>query len=367
MNEEIRHSVDSYNVVELTWKTNATGKKEVLKYDLYNEYEAPDLPTVREESDPILVKQGEDLFSYKVVGEKDGVIYQIHSYSGRLKKAYVAADNQDEAKETMKWIKSIGDIIPDAGKNQVDFTFTWQTERGSVKERERSIDAPDFDDIEHNYTENVRKQLSDLIDFDFNEGESGRICIFHGEPGTGKSYFIRSLGLEWQKYNNVNMIYVVDPEKFIGRSADYLLNVLESDEKSGSAGEPASDSWNVIVLEDTGEMFQSNAKKAIGQGLSRLLNVADGILGQGMNCIFILTTNEPISSLHPAVTRDGRCLANIEFEKFGEKTANKWLENEDVSETVEDEATLAELYALKRDSGVIEDEEDVDIDSAMYG
>jgi hypothetical protein len=46
--------------------------------------------------------------------------------------------------------------------------------------------------------------------------------------------------------------------------------------------------------------------------LSRLLNLTDGLLGQGRRVLAAITTNEDIRVLHPAATRPGRCLAQIE-------------------------------------------------------
>jgi hypothetical protein len=67
------------------------------------------------------------------------------------------------------------------------------------------------------------------------------------------------------------------------------------------------------VLEDADELLRADAKRETGQALSRLLNVADGFLGQGVRVLVLITTNEPIGRLHPAVVRPGRCLAEVEF------------------------------------------------------
>ena len=71
--------------------------------------------------------------------------------------------------------------------------------------------------------------------------------------------------------------------------------------------------WRLIVLEDADELLRADAKRTSGQSLSRLLNVADGFIGQGINALILITTNEPLGRLHPAVVRPGRCLAEVEF------------------------------------------------------
>jgi hypothetical protein len=99
------------------------------------------------------------------------------------------------------------------------------------------------------------------------------------------------------------------------------------------------------MLEDCDELISGEAKASAGQSLSRLLNLTDGLLGQGRNALIAITTNEDLASLHPAVVRPGRCLASIEIGKlpYGEATA--WLGSS--SGVGPDGATLAELYALR--------------------
>ena len=69
----------------------------------------------------------------------------------------------------------------------------------------------------------------------------------------------------------------------------------------------ASPSWKLVVLEDSGELLSIDAHERTGQALSRLLNVTDGVLGQGTKAIVLVTTNEPLRKLHPAIRRAGRC------------------------------------------------------------
>ena len=104
--------------------------------------------------------------------------------------------------------------------------------------------------------------------------------------------------------------------------------------------------WRVLILEDTGELLTPDAKTMIGQGLSRFLNVVDGLIGQGLRALVLVTTNEPIRTLHPAVARPGRCAANIEFGPLSEEEANAWLAGHEHEGSVEAPALLASLYAV---------------------
>lgn len=57
-----------------------------------------------------------------------------------------------------------------------------------------------------------------------------------------------------------------------------------------------------------------------------------------MNVLVLLTTNEEISRLHPALVRAGRRLGAVEFSAFDVRHASEWL-GQDVHQPM----TLAEL------------------------
>ena len=118
--------------------------------------------------------------------------------------------------------------------------------------------------------------------------------------------------------------------------------VLDFDEEDEDEQEPP---WRVLVLEDAGELIQADARAAAGQGLSRFLNVVDGLIGQGLRVLVLVTTNEEVRKLHPAVARPGRCAANIEFGPLPASEASAWLEAHGVHETTTGSVSLASLYA----------------------
>ncbi len=97
------------------------------------------------------------------------------------------------------------------------------------------------------------------------------------------------------------------------------------DPEGDSLDEVGADRWRVLILEDTGEILRIDAKSEVGQGLSRLLNVVDGLLGQGLRILLLVTSNEELGRLHPAVVRPGRCAAEIEFRAFAADEAKEWM------------------------------------------
>jgi hypothetical protein len=53
--------------------------------------------------------------------------------------------------------------------------------------------------------------------------------------------------------------------------------------------------WRLLIIEDCDELIRGDAKKATGEALSRLLNVTDSRLGQGLKVLSCITTNEGLS------------------------------------------------------------------------
>jgi hypothetical protein len=168
----------------------------------------------------------------------------------------------------------------------------------------------------------------------------GTVLLWHGAPGTGKTHALRALARAWRGWCALH--YVTDPDSFLN-GTDYLMSVATA---SPDEGEGA---WRLIVLEDAGELMGASARADIGQGLSRILNLTDGLLGQGQRCLLLVTTNEPIGRLHPALRRPGRCWAEVEFAPFTSREAAAWLRDLGTPRRAHGGGTLAELYALAED------------------
>ncbi len=243
--------------------------------------------------------------------------------------------------------------------NIIPITY-WALAGGNAVRRVRYGTVPIWNEsLALNYAGSTRDKLTSLMAMR-PPIVAGRMLLWHGVPGTGKSYMVRTLAQNWGKWCVVH--YIVDPERFLG-DANYMLSVIFDNEEEKAEEQPAltgsapsqvevsaERKHQLIIMEDANEFLGVDAKERTGQSLSRLLNMADGLVGQELNLIILITTNEPIEKIHPAIKRHGRCLSNIEFGTLSAEESEAWLKEHDAAmEGSLEDLTVAELYAQSRE------------------
>ena len=192
-------------------------------------------------------------------------------------------------------------------------------------------------DVARNYSSSTRDALARLARLSHDDvGKVGRVILLHGLPGTGKTWAVRSLLSEWKSW--ADGVIVVDPEELIDDPL-YLLRITR-----GGAGS----SCRAVVVEDADQLVERRGTRSMG--LSRLLNVADGIVGGSHDFLLIVTTNSAPASLDPALLRPGRCLAAVEFGPLDARTVGERLGDRFEGSGM----TLAELYLKSNEGSMIE-------------
>ncbi len=234
----------------------------------------------------------------------------------------------------------------------------------------RSIEVPNWDEVRNNYTSTVQDEVDKLIKMNRPKSAS-KLLILNGMPGCGKTYLLRTLLWEWRDWAKAD--FVLDPETLFSSPAYLLKLILDTEENDdedmfGRITPVKKDEkkWRILILEDADQYISQSAKVEYNQQVARLLNLLDGLIGQGMNLMVILTANEEQHKIHNAISRPGRCLSNISFDGFTREEAVAWLVGRGLDESYlpsakggsvgfrnapsKEHYSLAELYQIVKDN-----------------
>ena len=178
------------------------------------------------------------------------------------------------------------------------------------------------------------------------QNETKGLVLLHGEPGTGKTYYIRSLLEDLRKidkfviYLPPNMIeYLISPEMI-----NFISELIVDKALDGKSC--------VILLEDAEPLIESRSVSGRSNGITNLLNMTDGLLNDVLNLQVIATFNTEISNIDDALLREERLIARKEFKKLTLDDTNKLLKFLKL-DSEEKGMTLAEIYSIQKENGIL--------------
>lgn len=172
------------------------------------------------------------------------------------------------------------------------------------------------------------QQLKTYMRSQLESDQSSGLFLLHGEPGTGKTAFIKSLieGISKQ------VIYI---------PPGYINNLTSVDFIDFLMSHPNS----ILVIEDA-ETALMKRMADNSNAVSNLLNITDGFPADVLNMNVICTFNTPINQIDPALLRKGRLKAVYEFKKLSITAGRKIAGILEINTQVNQEMTLAELCNL---------------------
>jgi hypothetical protein len=229
---------------------------------------------------------------------------------------------------------------PKATSNKVcSFRFHHKSPDG-IDSRVQALDAVSLVDIRHNYTPDVFEQIEKLASLE-DPYKFGKIILYHGAAGNGKTHLIRALAYEWSKKFDVQPEVVIDPEPLFEQPG-YLMELLATPDFLNKTPK-----FRFIIAEDCANLFGVRCRD--NAGFTRLLNVVDGLLGAGQKLVFLFTANEEINEIDPAILRPGRCLQHLQITNWDRSAAEGWLTRQGAPDKIARLSatnSLADLYAI---------------------
>jgi len=166
------------------------------------------------------------------------------------------------------------------------------------------------------------------------------LYLFYGDPGTGKSSYIKYL---LNSVTSRKIVYV--PINLIDSliSPDFLPLLI-------------SNRNLILVIEDAEKALLSREENTGNSSIvSAILNLTDSFIGNALNVTIIATFNTKKENIDKALLRKGRLKLSHEFKKLEVEEAQKLIDSLKFEYIVKEPMSLAEIYYLYEDNKFKED------------
>lgn len=184
-------------------------------------------------------------------------------------------------------------------------------------------------ELDLNYGESFTP-IHDKILSTLNADKSKGLVLLHGEPGTGKTHYLKHLASLVED----KQVLFVPP---------YLVDFITSPEMTPFLIENSN---SILFIEDAERVITDRSENG-ANGVSNILNLTDGILGDILNIQIVATFNMDRKKIDSALLRKGRLIAEHKFDKLSAEDSNKLIKHLGFDHEATDEMALTEIYNLK--------------------
>jgi SpoVK/Ycf46/Vps4 family AAA+-type ATPase len=206
------------------------------------------------------------------------------------------------------------------------------------------LEAEEFDllsediNLELNYgSEFIKKH--ELMVRKLNEDFGKGLVLLHGDPGTGKTTYIKHL----TSLITDKEILFVPPSVAQSLSEPNIIPFLMDYRNS------------ILIIEDAETVITDRSFGGSIAGVSNILNITDGIMGSCLGIQIIATFNMEKKKIDQALLRKGRLILEHKFEKLNINESNKLLDYLKKDYTTKEPMTLSEIYNIDEEFYKIDD------------
>lgn len=230
--------------------------------------------------------------------------------------------------------KYITNVTPPTKAKQYILSYDNHNHNVTITSQNSRIPSNSKINFNMHYNFDANKLKSDLKSY-IRTNHSG-LFLFRGQPGTGKSSFIRMITHELKDY--ATLIIPVT-----------ILEKLDDPEIQSTIREFIRETKTIIIIEDAESVLGKRSMKNRLSGVtSFILNVADGDLFGDSDVFLMCTINTGLEELDDAIGREGRLIADLEFEALSTERANFLASEIGLNVTYDEEVTVAKVYAQEK-------------------
>ena len=260
----------------------------------------------------------------RVYQHNDGVILKAEFAGDRFFRLYGYYRDDESVKTLLSGLQEYKYVHED---NQTHI-YLIQSGLGGLHTEQVEILPPSID-LELHYNDDfpaVHERLVNLLA----QPKSKGLILLHGEPGTGKTTYIKYLSSLVRK----DML-ILPP---------YMTNYLTSPEIIPFLLENKE---SVLIIEDAERILQSREAGGDTNSVSNILNLTDGLLADCMHIQVIATFNASKHLLDKALLRKGRLMVDYAFSKLAPAKANALLAHLGTDYRTDQAMTLADIFNLE--------------------
>lgn len=220
-------------------------------------------------------------------------------------------------------IKKINTYLIDVSKQIDKFYLIAQNQKGLFTQKTKFKSIPIKDDrYDIFYGENFPHDKMKR----FIEEETENLMLLHGDPGTGKSNYIKHIITNCKK----KVIYIPPSMLSVISSPGFVTFMMENKD-------------TILLIEDAEEVLSADRNSAT----NNLLGLTDGFLKDALNLKIIATFNCNIGQVDPALLRKGRMFLEYKFDSLSIDECNKLSNFTGFKRDVKEPMTLAEFFNVE--------------------
>ena len=274
-----------------------------------------------------------DTFMIAIKHSQTSMMYLFCNYD----EVILFYDKEYEKNEVGSFQKIIGLIKgcsePKQAKNRIFVVYQGQNGFEKTGFDIKKVDV----NLKGNYKDDFEKVSKEIVK-GLNDKNKTNLVMLSGDPGTGKTSYLRYLTSKLTK----NIIFISPDMVNHITDPSFIPFLMKNDD-------------SILIIEDAEPAMESRGGSGRSGAVSNILNLTDGLLSDCLNISIVATFNTSSKNIDPALLRKGRLLKNYKFEKLSvikSKILLKKLGNENTD--VKMPMTLADIYFKGDDNNNVE-------------